>query len=246
VLPVRVVADERERNSRIPDLVREAGASVDFAQLPVGDYIVSPEEVVERKTVRDLISSIYDGRLYIQCSQLVKHFQKPVIIVQGDISDLAIIPADVDPAKAQRFAERVPLAYEAIAAIIMEFRIPVVHTPSAEYTARFIVTLAKRSLKDGKTTGPLLRKIRKENPVYLQQLSVLSSVPGIGDKLAIRLLQKFQTPKRALNASAAELATISGFGLARAERVRRILDSSSSVDKVIQRTLFESGSTSFD
>ena len=68
-MPVRVVADERERNSRIPELVREAGASVDFAQLPVGDYIVSPEEVVERKTVRDLISSIYDGRLYIQCAQ---------------------------------------------------------------------------------------------------------------------------------------------------------------------------------
>jgi len=81
-LPVRVVADERERNSRIPDLLRNAGASVDIAQLQVGDYVVSPEEVVERKTVRDLISSIYDGRLYIHCSQLVKHYQKPVIMVQ--------------------------------------------------------------------------------------------------------------------------------------------------------------------
>jgi DNA excision repair protein ERCC-4 len=239
VLPVRVVADERERNSRIPELVKEAGASVDYAQLPVGDYIVSPEEVVERKTVRDLISSIYDGRLYIQCAQLVKHFQKPVIVIQGDISELDTIPEDVEPDKARRLAERAPLAYEAICAIIMEFRIPVVHTPSAEFTANLLLTLAKRSLKEGKASGPLLRKIKKENPIYIQQLSVLSSVPGIGDKLAARMLQKFQTPSRALNASAAELATVAGFGLARAERVRRILDSPNSAGKVIQRTLFD-------
>ncbi|MGI0037625.1 MAG: ERCC4 domain-containing protein [Nitrososphaera sp.] len=241
MLPVRVVADERERKSRIPGLIRDAGGTVDFAQLQVGDYIVSPEEVVERKTVRDLISSIYDGRLYIQCSQLVKHFQRPVIVVQGNIADLEEIPTDIDADKAGRLAERVPLAYEAIAAIIMEFRIPVIHTPSAEYTARFLLTLARRSLKEGKATGPLLRKIKKENPVYVQQLSVLSSVPGIGDKLAARLLQKFQTPSRALNASAAELATVPGFGLARAERVRRILDSTNSASKIIQRTLFDSG-----
>ncbi|MGI0024390.1 MAG: ERCC4 domain-containing protein [Nitrososphaera sp.] len=241
MLPVRVVADERERKSRIPGLIRDAGGTVDFAQLQVGDYIVSPEEVVERKTVRDLIRSIYDGRLYIQCSQLVKHFQRPVIVVQGNIADLEEIPTDIDADKAGHLAERVPLAYEAIAAIIMEFRIPVIHTPSAEYTARFLLTLAKRSLKEGKATGPLLRKIKKENPVYVQQLSVLSSVPGIGDKLAARLLQKFQTPSRALNASAAELATIPGFGLARAERVRRILDSTNSASKIIQRALFDSG-----
>jgi DNA excision repair protein ERCC-4 len=240
-MPVRVVADERERNSRIPHLIREAGGSVDYAQLPVGDYIVSPEEVVERKTVRDLISSIYDGRLYIQCSQLVKHFQKPLIIIQGDISDLAQVPDDVDEVKARRIAERIPQAYEAIASITMEFRIPVIHTPSAEYTAQFLMTLAKRSLKEGKASGPLLRKIKKENPVYLQQLSVLSSVPGVGDKLAARLLHKFNTPARALSASAAELATIPGFGLARAERVRRVLDSPSSASKVIQRTLFDPG-----
>ena len=240
-MPVRVVADERERNSRIPDLLRNAGATVDITQLQVGDYIVSPEEVVERKTVRDLIGSIYDGRLYIQCSQLVKHYQKPVIVVQGNIADLAEIPAEIDVEKARRLANRVSLAYEAIAAIIMEFRIPVVHTPSAEYTAQLLMTLAKRSLKEGKATGPLLRKIKKENPVYVQQLSVLSSVPGIGDKLAARLLQKFHTPTRALNASAAELATIPGFGLARAARVRRILDSGNSSHEIIQRTLFDSG-----
>lgn len=238
--PVRIVIDERERNSRIPELVKLAGGSVDFAQLPVGDYIVSAEEVVERKTVSDLLSSIYDGRLYIQCSQLVKHFQKPVILVQGDIADLELIPEDADEKKARRLSERLPLAYDALATVLVEFRIPVIHVPTAEHVARFLVTLASKSLHEGKASGPLLRKIRKENTVVVQQLSVLSSIPGIGEKLAARMLKKFATPARALNASAAELATIPGFGLARAERVRKILDSPGSTNPVLQRTLFDS------
>jgi DNA excision repair protein ERCC-4 len=53
------------------------------------------------------------------------------------------------------------------------------------------------------------------------------------------MLKKFRTPIRALNASAAELATIPGFGLARAERVRKILNTSDNVKQVLQRTLFD-------
>jgi DNA excision repair protein ERCC-4 len=236
---VRVVVDERERNSRIPDLIRSEGASVDFAQLLVGDYIVSPEEAIERKTVNDLVSSIYDGRLFMQCSQLVKHYPRPAIVIEGDIAELESIPPEANERQARKLAERVPLAYEAISAVISDFRIPVIHTPSAEYTARFLITLARRSPKDGKASGPFLRKIKKDNPVYIQQLSVLSSIPGVGDKLALRMLQKFQTPGRALNASAAELSSIPGFGLARAQRVRKVLDGAGSIDRVDQRTLFD-------
>lgn len=236
-MPARIVVDEREKNSGIPELLKNAGAVIDFAQLKVGDYIVSPETAVERKTVRDLVSSIYDGRLFVQCSDLVKHYQKPLLVVQGNIAELAEIPEDAENGK--RLAERMPLAYDALATVATEFRIPIIHTPSADQTAQLLVTLVNKGLREGKATGPLLRKIKKENPVYIQQLSVLSSVPGVGDKLAARMLEKFHTPKRALNASAAELATIPGFGLARAERVRRILDSPNSVSKVVQRTLFE-------
>jgi DNA excision repair protein ERCC-4 len=237
----RIVIDEREKNSGIPDLLKKAGAIIDFAQLQVGDYIVSPETAVERKTVRDLIRSIYDGRLFVQCSELIKHYQKPLLLIQGNIADLAEIPEEVDDQDLKRLIERMPLAYDALATVATEFRIPIIHTPSAEQTVQFLITLVNKSLREGKATGPLLRKIRKENPFYIQQLSVLSSVPGVGDRLAARMLERFKTPKRALNASAAELATIPGFGLARAERFRKILDSPNTDSKIIQRTLFEDG-----
>lgn len=249
-MPVRIVVDEREKNSNIPELLRNAGAIIDFAQLKVGDYIVSPEIAIERKTVSDLISSIYDGRLFIQCSDLVAHYQKPLLVVQGNIAELAEVPEEIDDGETKegiknsnkdlrRLAERLPLAYDALASVAIEFRIPIIHTPSAEQTAQLLVTLVNKSLREGKATGPLLRKIKKQNPMYIQQLSVLSSVPGIGDKLAVKMLDRFQTPRRALNASAAELASIPGFGMARAERVRKILDSPNKVSQVVQKTLFD-------
>ena len=238
-MPVRIVVDEREKNSNIPELLKNAGAIIDFTQLKVGDYVVSSETAVERKTIRDLISSIYDGRLFLQCSDLVKHYQKPLLVVQGNIAELAEAPEDMEDADTKLHAERVSLAYDALITVATEFRIPIIHTPSAEQTAQLLVTLVNRSLREGKATGPLLRKIKKENPIYIQQLSVLASLPGVGEKLAVRMLKKFHTPIRALNATAAELATIPGFGLARAERVRKILNTSDSVKQVSQRTLFD-------
>jgi DNA excision repair protein ERCC-4 len=237
-VPNRIVVDERERPSGIPELLRRAGASVDFAQLAVGDYIVSPEVAVERKTIRDLVSSIYDGRLYVQCSELVKHYQRPIVVIQGDIAVLKEIPDDIKESKARRLVERTPLVLDALSTVAMEFRIPVVHAPDAEYAAMLLLAMANKGIQN-RASGPLLKKIRKENPFYLQQLSVLSSVPGVGDKLAARMLEKFKTPQRALTATAAELATIPGFGLTRAQRVRKVLDTMTRQDSVIQRTLFE-------
>ena len=239
-MPVRIVVDERERSSNIPELLKNAGAVIDFTQLKVGDYVVSSETAVERKTVRDLISSIYDGRLFVQCSDLVRFYQKPLLVVQGNIADLAQTSEDMeDPDDIKLHTERMSLAYDALITVAMEFRIPIIHTPSAEQTAQLLVTLVNRSLQEAKATGPLLRKIKKENPIQIQQLSVLASLPGVGEKLAARMLKKFHTPIRALNASAAELATIPGFGLARAERVRKVLNISNNVKQVVQSTLFD-------
>lgn len=240
-MPIRIVVDEREKGSRIPNLLRQAGAIIDFAQLKVGDYIVSPETAIERKTIRDLVSSIYDGRLFVQCSELAQHYSRPVVIIEGNIVDLLDFPTDIDDNDQLKILEeRIPLAYDALAVIALEFRIPIIHTPCAEYTSQLLVVLVNKSLQEGRSSGPLLRRIKKSNPIYIQQLSILSSLPGIGDKLAVRMLEKFRTPQRALSASIAELAIIPGFGTARAEKIRKILDYPyNDKIKLTQKTLLE-------
>jgi DNA excision repair protein ERCC-4 len=284
---VRILVDERERKSGIPDLLRRAGATIDFAQLKVGDYVVSPETAIERKTIQDLLNSIYDGRLFIQCSQLNEHYIKPVLIVEGNIVEFLYTPekqqdfsgksctnGEVEEGKSddevieptqeklkkldqlekeqeesihgkdvascvdldegniikrtrlEMAIDRIPLIYDSLTKVALDFRIPIIHTPSADFTSQLLVVMVNKSLRNNQATGPLLKRIKKNNPEHIQQLSILSSIPGVGDKLAVRMLDKFQTPNRALNASAAELARITGFGTERAARVRRILDSS--------------------
>ncbi|MBA3977553.1 MAG: heavy metal resistance protein CzcA, partial [Nitrosopumilus sp.] len=86
MLTIRIVADEREKNSQVPNLLKIMGIFVDYRQLSVGDYIVSSESVIERKTIYDLINSVYDGRLFVQCSDLINHYSKPLIIIEGNIT----------------------------------------------------------------------------------------------------------------------------------------------------------------
>ena len=220
-MTLRIVIDEREKNSKVPYFLKKNGIYTDFVQLNVGDYILSHDIAIERKTVSDLLSSIYDGRLYIQCSELLKFYSKPVVIIEGDISSVFSNDRNIQ--------EKISRIYDAIGSITIFFRIPIIHTLSAEHTSKFLIVLLNKATKKG-PTGPLLKKIKKSNQIEIQQLSILSSLPGIGDKLAIKLLNRFHTPLKALNASTAELAMVPGLGNARAEKIKKILSNKVNYD----------------
>jgi DNA excision repair protein ERCC-4 len=126
--------------------------------------------------------------------------------------------------KARKYYEKSPLIYSSISTIILDFRIPLINTPSAKHTTDLLISMAYKASQENSINEPLLRKIRKNRSEYLQQLSILSSLPGVGSKLAQRMLEEFNTPSRALNASTAELAKIPGFGVVRAQRLRKVLD----------------------
>jgi DNA excision repair protein ERCC-4 len=223
----RIVVDERERNSRVPKFLIEDGAQIDFARLSVGDYIISPEIAIERKTISDLINSIYDGRLFIQCSDLIQFYSKPILLIEGNILNLQFENfTEKQNDEIEITVEKILQIYDALATVALIFRIPIIHSPSANYTSKFLIILLNKAIKSGITiNGPLIKRIKKGNHIQLQQLSILSSLPGVGDKLAIKLLKKFGTPSRAINASISELSLIPGFGKARAEKVKKILNS---------------------
>ena len=222
---LRIIIDERERKSGIPKLLKNIGVNVEIKTLPIGDYIVSHETVVERKSINDLISSIFDGRLFDQCNRLKEHFQFPIILLEGNVDEIESI------------TENPLVFYGALSTIAIDFKIPIIPTPNASHTAKLLVSLSSRkeSIK-----GPLLKKIKKSNDIQKQQLSVLSSLPGVGEKIAIRMLEKFESPLKVLSASTKDLAKIPGLGESRAKKIKKMLEKQSKHTKPSnQKTLQE-------
>ena len=222
---LRIVVDEREKKSGIPGLLKGIGINLEIKTLPIGDYIVAPETVVERKTISDLVSSVFDGRLFDQCNRLKEHYQFPILLIEGNIDEI------------EELTENSLVFYGAISSIALDFKIPVIHTPNASHTAKLLMSMCSR--KDA-SKGPFIKKIRKSNDVQKQQLSILCSLPGVGEKTAIRMLEKFGTPLRVLSSSTTELSKVGGLGEARAKKIKKTLQAQSKhLKKTSQKTLHD-------
>lgn len=59
----QVIVDMREFRSSLPSMIHAANNLVIPATLTIGDYILTPDICVERKSLSDLISSFNSGRL---------------------------------------------------------------------------------------------------------------------------------------------------------------------------------------
>jgi len=222
---LRIIVDEREQKSGIPELLRSVGLNVEMKTLPIGDYIVAPETVVERKSIRDLMSSVFDGRLFDQCSRLKEHFAFPIILVEGNVDEI------------EEITDNPLIFYGALSTVAIDFKIPIIPTPNATHTAKLLVSMCSR--KDV-PKGPYLKKIKKSSDLQKQQLSVLCSFPGIGEKFAVRMLEKFGTPFKVFTATTIELAKVEGLGEARAKKIKKILESKSKfLKKSNQKTLHD-------
>ncbi|XP_030610872.1 DNA repair endonuclease XPF [Archocentrus centrarchus] len=82
--PSRVIVDMREFRSELPSLLHRRGLDIDPVTLEVGDYILTPDTCVERKSVSDLIGSLQSGRLYTQCLSMTRYYKKPVLLIEFD------------------------------------------------------------------------------------------------------------------------------------------------------------------
>ena len=223
---IRIVIDERERKSGIPKLLQTIGVNVEVKTLPIGDYIVSHETVVERKSIHDFMSSVFDGRLFDQCNRLKDHFQFPIILLEGYVDEIESI------------AENPLVFYGALSTVAIDFKIPIIPTPNASHTAKLLVSLSSRKESP---KGPLLKKIKKSNDIQKQQLIVLCSLPGVGEKTAIRMLEKFGSPLKVFSSSTKDLAKISGLGESRAKKIKKMLHGKSKYTKKSkQKTLHDS------
>ncbi|XP_053982136.1 DNA repair endonuclease XPF [Hylaeus volcanicus] len=83
-VPNTVIVDMREFRSELPAILYTRGMRIEPVTLQVGDYILSPEICVERKSISDLIGSLNSGRLYNQAISMTRYYTKPMLLIEFD------------------------------------------------------------------------------------------------------------------------------------------------------------------
>ncbi|XP_051488253.1 DNA repair endonuclease XPF [Apus apus] len=79
-----VIVDMREFRSELPSLIHRRGIDIEPVTLEVGDYILTPDICVERKSISDLIGSLNNGRLYSQCISMSRYYKRPILLIEFD------------------------------------------------------------------------------------------------------------------------------------------------------------------
>lgn len=174
-LPV-VFADTREGNSKVIRHLSEMEIDVKVQAMAVGDYQVSDEVVIERKTAKDFVDSIVDKRLFKQARSLMEEFKRPLIILEGD----DLYNGMINPNAIRG----------SIASIALDFGISIIPTRNAQDTAAMIKRIAIRE-QSGEKTPIQIRTDKKPVNLWEQQLFIIESLPNIGPVNAKKLIGAF-------------------------------------------------------
>jgi len=202
---IKIVVDNREKNSLVISELMNMGFELEFTQLAVGDYIVNGV-AIERKTISDLKSSIINKRIMQQLIEL-KQNEDYVLLLEG-IMDEGIYGPPLHENAFRGF----------LLAIALEYKVPMIFTQDAKDTAKYISVLAKKKVKEGDRSIRASRIFKTEEE---QIQFILEGFPHVGPVSAKDLIKKFGSIKGIVNASAEELEEVLG---KRAEEFKKLID----------------------
>ncbi|AEC51430.1 Hef nuclease [Pyrococcus sp. NA2] len=205
---IKVIIDSRELRSEVVKRLKILGAKIEVKNLDVGDYIVSDEVAIERKSANDFIQSIIDGRLFDQVKRLKEAYPRPVIIVEGQLYGIR----NVHPNAIRG----------AIVSVIVDFGVPIIFTSTPDETAQYIFFMAKREQEERKKEVRI-RGDKKALTLSERQRMIVESLPHVSATLAKRLLKHFGSVEKVFTASVPELMKVEGIGEKIAREIRRVI-----------------------
>jgi ERCC4-type nuclease len=182
-----IIVDTREASSA-PKIVKgltELGAEIRLEALQKGDYIVSDQVAIERKTVHDFVYTLTRRFLFDQLFKLKEVYVKPFILIEGY---LPIV---------YRFSKIQPASVWGAMFALAKQGINMIHTNSYKETIDFLYVAAKQEQIVEKR-APVIHPIKPNETLQDQQVFFLASLPIIGREKATSLLESYQTPMNAL------------------------------------------------
>ncbi len=218
---MKITLDQREHDlhERIIQIMKENSSNVHeitYHLLTIGDILIQTDDLkdvilIERKTLKDLLASIKDGRYDEQSHRLIHSSGFPIhniiYIIEGPLNSLKTL------------AER-KLVYSCITSLNFFKGFSVLRTSSLQETAELIMQMAdkigrnfiKGSLpcyqnnenneeeKKPSDYSNFVKKVKKDN-ITKENIGqiVLCQIPGISTKSALAIMEKFGTFSNLLN-----------------------------------------------
>ena len=199
-----VVVDTREP-IEADNFFRKEDINLLRLQLAFADYILPGGVAVERKTLEDFESSIYDGRLLRQMSELKENFQKRILIIEGVVAP-------------ERLAAEIK---EGALIRIALMGTSILYSKNFDETLKLIKKMTLKLWEGGEKNYSLMRG-RKPKNTRDRVLYILSSMPNISEKKARHLLKHFKSLHKLANADIKEIMKVEGIGKKIAEDIKKI------------------------
>ena len=207
-----IIVDSREASSaaKIVKGLVERGVNVRTETLEKGDYILSDQCAVERKTVHDFVYTLTRRYLFEQLFRLKEAYPKSLIVLEGY---LPII---------YKFSHIQPVAVWGAMFNLAKNGIALVNTTSYKETTDFLYVAAKQEQIVEKR-APTVHAFKKIDTLADAQLYFVASLPNIGREKALAVLKSYQTPLNAVISVDDWAKTVHGLGPVISNKVKEVL-----------------------
>jgi ERCC4-type nuclease len=207
-----IIVDSREARTaaRIVKGLIERGVKVRTETLEKGDYILSDQCAVERKTVTDFVYTLTRRYLFEQLFRLKDVYPKSLVLLEGY---LPII---------YKFSHIQPVAVWGAMFNLAKNGIAIVNTPSYKETIDFLYVSARQEQIVEKR-APTVHAFKKTETLSDAQVFFVASLPNIGREKATAILKSYQTPLNALINVDGWSKTVHGLGPVITNKVKEVI-----------------------
>ncbi|KAG9236071.1 hypothetical protein BJ875DRAFT_245641 [Amylocarpus encephaloides] len=217
--PPRVVVDVREFRSSLPSLLHGRSMVIVPCMLTVGDYILSPNICIERKSIKDLISSFKDGRLYNQAETMFQHYKSPMLLIEFDLHKSFTLEPFADLSGSLASTSSTPNASSDLQSklVLLTLAFPklrIIWSSSPFQTAEIFESLKAQEMEPDPIAAVRVGlqggQMADEQAFNREPQDMLRVIPGVTGKNINNLVHRVGSLKDVANASVEELEPLIG------------------------------------
>lgn len=205
-----VIVDMREFRSDLPALLHKKGINIEPVTIAIGDYILTPDICVERKSISDLIGSLNSGRLYTQCTQMCRNYSRPILLIEFDqnkpfnLQGHFVVSTDISGADIQQKLQLLTIHFP---------RLKLVWSPSPYATAELFYELKQGRQNPNVAEALALSGDNTAEDMHYERYNILvhdfvQKLPGVNSKNIARIMDRGKSLDHLITLSQDELQTL--------------------------------------